>query len=141
MKQESSAALLLGLTLFGVPGLLAQSKGGAPTRAPAAPTAPTRSPAPVSPTGTTYPAGSSGNVNYPMRQPYDYDTLSDDLGLARRELLQNREHELLLAHRARVLDLDFFCEAEKLRGCLGLQVFKFDFPHRGTLSCMERPGF
>ena len=42
------------------------------------------------------------------------DAGADDLHLPRRELFENREHELLLAHGARVLDLKFLGECDEL---------------------------
>ena len=62
------------------------------------------------------------------------DAGADDLDLARRQLLEDGEHELLLAHRARVLDLELLGEGDEFGGGFGFQVLKFDFPHRGTLS-------
>ena len=62
------------------------------------------------------------------------DAGADDLGVPGGELLENGEHELLLAHRARVLDLEVFGKGDELGRSLGFQVLKLDFPHRGTLS-------
>ena len=62
------------------------------------------------------------------------DACADDLDLPGRELLQDGEHQLLLAHGARVLDLDLLGEGDEFGRRLGLEVLKFDFPHRGTLS-------
>ncbi len=52
-----------------------------------------------------------------------------DLHVASRQLLQNREHELLLAHGARVLDGNLLGEAQKLRRRLGLQILQLHFLH------------
>src|SRR5262249_60486814 len=41
------------------------------------------------------------------------DTLADDFDLLRCELLENREHQLLLAHRGGILDPALFCHAER----------------------------
>ena len=57
------------------------------------------------------------------------DALADDLDLVGGQLLEDREHQLLLAHGAGVLDLQFFGEGEHLRRGLGLEVLKLDFPH------------
>jgi len=50
------------------------------------------------------------------------DTLTDDVDLLLRELLQDREHQLLLAQRAGVFDLVLFGEGDEFGGCLGLKV-------------------
>ena len=42
-----------------------------------------------------------------------------------------REHQLLLAHGAGVLDLVLFGEGEEFGGGLGLEVLEFHFPHAG----------
>ena len=42
------------------------------------------------------------------------DALADDLGVARGELLEDREHQLLFAERARVLDVELFGEGKEL---------------------------
>ncbi len=47
---------------------------------------------------------------------------ADDIHLLGRELLQDREHQLLLAHGRGVLDLVLLGEGEKLGGGLDLQV-------------------
>ncbi len=52
-----------------------------------------------------------------------------DVHLAGGELFQNREHELLLAHGARVLDFDLLGEAQELRRRLGLQILQLHFLH------------
>ena len=49
----------------------------------------------------------------------------------RGELLEDREHQLLLAHGAGVLDLVLFGEGEQFGGGFGLEVLKFHFPHAG----------
>ena len=46
------------------------------------------------------------------------DARADDLDLARRQLLEDGEHELLLAHRARVLDLELLGEGDEFGGVL-----------------------
>ncbi len=67
-----------------------------------------------------------------------------DLDIAGRQLFQNREHELLLAHGARVLDGDLLGEAQKLRRRFGLQILQLHFLHAlllqtgmGELGCFE----
>ena len=52
-----------------------------------------------------------------------------DVDVAGGELFQDREHELLLAHGARVLDLDLLGEAQQLRRRFGLQVLQLHFLH------------
>ena len=57
------------------------------------------------------------------------DAGAGDLDVAGGELLQNREHELLLAHGARVLDRDLLGEAQELRRRFGLQILQLHFLH------------
>src|SRR5262245_9859586 len=52
-----------------------------------------------------------------------------DVDITGGQLLQNREHELLLAHGARVLDGDLLGEAQELRRRFGLKVLQFHFLH------------
>ena len=59
------------------------------------------------------------------------DALADDVGFLNRELLENGEHQLLLAHGAGVFDPFVFRERDELGWCLGFEVLKFDFPHCG----------
>ncbi len=54
-----------------------------------------------------------------VRQHFDH-AFTDDIGLARRELLEDAEHQLLLAHGRSVLDLELLGEGDKLRRSLGL---------------------
>ena len=54
-----------------------------------------------------------------VRQHLDH-AFADDVGFARRELLEDAEHQLLLAHRRRVLDLELLGERDKLSRGLGL---------------------
>jgi hypothetical protein len=58
--------------------------------------------------------------------------LADDLDVAGGELLEDREHQLLLAHGAGVLDLELFREGRQLGRRLGLEVLQLDFPHGGV---------
>ncbi len=53
-----------------------------------------------------------------VRQHFD-DTFADDVGLARRELLEDAEHQLLLAHRRGVLDFKLLGKGDELGRCLG----------------------
>ena len=53
------------------------------------------------------------------------------------ELLQDGEHQLLLAHGAGVLDLQLLGKGEKLGGDLGLEVLEFHFPHAGVLGSVR----
>ncbi len=45
------------------------------------------------------------------------------------KLLQGREHQLLLAQRARIFDADFFGKAQQLGGGLELEVLELHFGH------------
>ena len=57
------------------------------------------------------------------------DAFADDVGLARGELLEDAEHQLLLAHGRGILDLELFREGDKLRRGFGFQFLEFHFPH------------
>src|SRR5262249_24716771 len=59
---------------------------------------------------------------------------ADDIGLAHLELIEDAEHQLLLAHGAGIFDLEFLGERDKLARSFGLEVLEFHFPHAG------RPG-
>src|SRR5262249_61950604 len=59
------------------------------------------------------------------------DALADDLDLFRSKLLENREHQLLLAHGRGVLDLVLFRKGKQFGGGFGLEVLEFHFPHAG----------
>ena len=59
------------------------------------------------------------------------DAFADDVGFLDRELLQNGEHQLLLAHGAGVFDPLLFRERDELGRRLGFEVLKFHFPHWG----------
>ena len=65
------------------------------------------------------------------------DAGAGDLDIARRQLFQNREHELLLAHGARVLDSDLLGEAQQLRRRFGLQILQLHFLHALLLQEWE----
>src|ERR1700678_1391052 len=65
---------------------------------------------------------------------YFNDAFPDYLDLSVRELLQDRKHELLLAHYGGVLDLVLFRKRQQFCRGFFLQVFKLDFPHLGTSS-------
>ena len=67
-----------------------------------------------------------------VRQHFD-DAFADDVGLARRELLEDAEHQLLLAHGRGVLDLELFGKGDELGRSLGLEVLEFHFPHTNVL--------
>ena len=56
---------------------------------------------------------------------------ADDIDFLLGELLEDAEHQLLLAHGRGVLDLMFFCKGEELGRILGLEVLEFHFPHAG----------
>ena len=57
------------------------------------------------------------------------DAFADDLDVAARQLLENRKHQLLLAHDRSVLDFMFLREGEQFGRRLELQVLQFDFLH------------
>ena len=59
-----------------------------------------------------------------VRQNLD-DAFADNVGFARRELLEDTEHQLLLAHGAGVLDLELLGERDKLRRSLVLSSWSF----------------
>ena len=63
-----------------------------------------------------------------VRQNLDH-AFADNVGLARRELLEDAEHQLLLAHGRGVLDLELFGKGDELRRSLGLEFLEFHFPH------------
>ena len=63
-----------------------------------------------------------------VRQHLD-DAVADDVGFARRELLEDREHQLLLAHGAGVFDLKLLGEGDELRRIFGFEFLEFHFPH------------
>ena len=54
-------------------------------------------------------------------QDFD-DAFADDLDILRRELLQDREHQLLLAHDARILDLERFGKRNEVGRTLALEL-------------------
>ncbi len=56
---------------------------------------------------------------------------ADDVGFADCELLEDAEHQLLLAHGAGVFDFELFGKRDKLGRGLGLEVLEFHFPHAG----------
>ena len=55
--------------------------------------------------------------------------VADDLDILRGQLLQDREHQLLLAHDAGVLDLERFGESDQLGRLLVLEFLEFHFLH------------
>src|ERR1700726_3705180 len=57
------------------------------------------------------------------------DAFTDNVGFLDRELLENSEHQLLLAHGAGVFDPLFFRERDELGWRLGFKVLKFHIPH------------
>src|SRR5258708_6352767 len=62
------------------------------------------------------------------------DGFADDIDFLDRKLLEDGEHQLLLAHGAGVFDPILFRERDELGRRLGFEVLKFDFPHWGW-SC------
>ena len=61
------------------------------------------------------------------------DAFADDLDLAARQLLEDGEHQLLLAHDRGVLDLMLFGEGQQFGRRLFFEVLEFDFPHGRVL--------
>ena len=59
------------------------------------------------------------------------DAFADDVDFLGRELLEDREHLLLLAHGRGVLDRVLFGEGKQFGGGFGLEVLEFHFPHAG----------
>src|SRR5262245_36484732 len=59
---------------------------------------------------------------------------ADDVDFLSSELLEDREHQLLLAHGAGIFDRVFFSESDEFGRCLGLEVLEFHFPHWGYMS-------
>ena len=57
------------------------------------------------------------------------DAFADNVGFLDRELLEDSEHQLLLAHGAGVFDPFFFRKRDKFGWRLGFEVLKFHFPH------------
>jgi len=57
------------------------------------------------------------------------DAFADDVRLLDRELFEDGEHQLLLAHGAGVFDPLFLRERDELGWRLGFEVLKFHFPH------------
>ena len=70
---------------------------------------------------------------------YFDDTFANDVDFLGRELFEDREHQLLLAHGAGVFDLMFFSESDEFGRCLGLEVLEFHFPHWGLTSLGALP--
>jgi len=65
-----------------------------------------------------------------VRQNFD-DAFADDVDFFRGVLLEDRKHQLLFAHRARVFDLKFLRHRNQLDGGFLFEFGKFDFPHWG----------
>ena len=59
------------------------------------------------------------------------DAFADDVGFLDRKLLENGEHQLLLAHGAGVFDPILFRKRDQLGGRFGFEVLEFHFPHWG----------
>ena len=57
------------------------------------------------------------------------DAFADNVGLPHRELLEDAEHQLLLAHGAGVFDLELLRKGDELGRRLGFEVLEFHFPH------------
>src|SRR4029077_6399707 len=63
-----------------------------------------------------------------VRQTLD-DAFPAHIGFAHRELLEDAEHQLLLAHRRSVLDLELLGKGDQLRRSFGLELLEFHFTH------------
>jgi hypothetical protein len=61
-------------------------------------------------------------------------TGADDLGLVGRELLQDREHQLLLAHGRGILDLDLLREGDEFGRRFGLEVLELHLASGGEIG-------
>ena len=72
-------------------------------------------------------------------QHFDH-ALADDLDILQRQPLEDREHQLLLAHDAGILDLDRFGKLEKIGWCLVLELLKLHFLHSGTVTILKKRG-
>ncbi len=59
------------------------------------------------------------------------DAFADNVDFVLGKLLENREHQLLLAHGRGVLDAVFFGKNKQFSGGFGLEVLEFHFPHAG----------
>jgi hypothetical protein len=66
----------------------------------------------------------------PVGEDFD-DAFADDVDFLGRELLEDREHLLLLAHGRGVLDRVLFRKGKQFGGRFGLEVLEFHFPHAG----------
>ena len=62
------------------------------------------------------------------------DAFADNLDIAARELLEDREHQLLLAHDRSVFDFVLFGKGEEFGWRFLLQVLELDFPHGRTFT-------
>ena len=58
-----------------------------------------------------------------------HHAFADDLHFLRRKLLQDRKHQLLLAHDTGVFDLERFGEGDEIGRLLALELLKFHFLH------------
>src|SRR5262249_35623072 len=63
-----------------------------------------------------------------VRQNFD-DAFADNVDFLLRQLLENGEHELLLAHGGGIFHLVLFSEGKQFRGGFDLEVLEFHFPH------------
>ena len=63
-----------------------------------------------------------------VRQHFDH-AFADNIGLAHRKLLEDAEHQLLLAHGRGILDLELFGKGDELSRSLGLELLEFHFTH------------
>ena len=59
------------------------------------------------------------------------DAFADNVGLGGREVFEDGEHQLLLAHGAGIFDRILFRERDELGRRFRFEVLKFDFPHWG----------
>src|SRR6266540_406752 len=69
-------------------------------------------------------------VRRPKRRNFD-DAFADNVDFLDRELLENGEHQLLLAHGAGIFDPVLFRERDELGRRFRFEVLEFHFPHWG----------
>ncbi len=72
-----------------------------------------------------------------VREHFDH-ALADDVDFAAGQLLEDGEHQLLLAHGAGVFDFELLGKAEQLGRSLGFEILQFHFPHAGYPVGVDR---
>ncbi len=73
-------------------------------------------------------------------QHFDH-AFADNVDFLGGELLEDREHQLLLAHGRGVLDLMLLGKSDQFGWRFGLEVLEFHFPHRGLSVLGRWPGW